>query len=270
MPQREQSGPELPLEIILAIVEHAFANVGIEDRFKVYGILSANRTIYGLVSERLYRTSVLHSSRMTNKFIDALGSSTRLASLTKNLWIATLGFEPFSYQLGSSSNSVMRILTLTPNLQHLALPSQYFPRVTESEHLPPINHLTTTEDVFPPSTPNLLALHTIHVHGPLWPTRIETIISHCPNLRHVVCTIPYSSQTYVTPAAQCANTLLVRLPSLASIEFASSKRVALSLKKLLGEHLDDKSKYDRVSINTLTLDEESPCDKWFQECNDTL
>src|SRR4051794_22352688 len=116
MPQREQSRSELPLEIILAIVEHVFENVTIEDRYKVYGILSANRTIYGLVSERLYRTSVLHSSRMTNKFIDALSNSSRLASLTKNLWIASLGLETFSYQLGSSSNSVMRILALTPNL----------------------------------------------------------------------------------------------------------------------------------------------------------
>lgn len=268
MSQREQPGPKLPLEIILAIVEHVFSDVGIEDRYKVYGVLSANRTIYGLVSERLYRTSVLHSSRMTNKFIDALSTSTRLASLTKNLWIASLGFETFSYQLGSSSNSVMRILALTPNLQRLALPSHYFPRITGSENLPPINHLTTTEDVFPPSTPNLPALHTIHVHGPLWPTRIETIISHCPNLRHVRCTIPYSSQTYVAPAAQCANTLLIRLPSLASIEFASSKRVAISLKKLLGEYLDDEIKYQKVTIKTLTLDEVSPCDKWFQECND--
>lgn len=268
MPQWEQSGPGLPLEIILAIVENVLVNVSIEDRHKVYGLLSASRTVYGLVSERLYRTSVLHSSRMTNRFIDALSTSPRLASLTKNLWIASLGLETFSYQLGSSSNSVMRILVLTPNLQRLALPSQYFPRITGSESLPPISHLTTTEDVFPPSTPNLPTLHTIHVHGPLWPTRIETIISHCPNLRHVICTIPYSSQTYVTPAAQCANTLLVRLPSLMSIEFESSKRVALSLKKMLAEHLVDNSKCDRVSVKIVTLDEESPCDKWFQECND--
>jgi hypothetical protein len=261
--------PGLPLEIILAIVDYALSDYGIRSRAALIGLIAANRTIYALVSEQLYRTVVLHSSRMTYRFIDALSSSTRLSSLTVNLWVASFSFEAFSYQLGSSPNAIMRILALTPNLRRLALPSQYFPRFTSPNGLPPITHLTVSEDVFPPSTPDLPTLHTIHVHGPLWPTRVETIISRCPNLRYIICTIPYSSQTYVNPAAQCAETLLARLPSLISIEFASSKRVALSLRNSLTHYVDDQSNAGRISIKTLMLEEESPCEKWFQECNVT-
>ncbi|QRV74127.1 hypothetical protein RhiJN_02141 [Ceratobasidium sp. AG-Ba] len=161
----------------------------------------------------------------------------------------------------------MRILALVPNLRRLALPSQYFPRFTTPGVLLSITHLTVSEDVFPSSTPDLLTLQTIHIYGPLWPTRVETIISHCPHLRFIECTIPYSSQTYVTPAAQCAETLLMRLPSLVSIEFASSKRVILSLKQFLLGYMNDKKYRDRISTRYLSLEEDSPCEKWFQESN---
>ncbi|KAG8745533.1 hypothetical protein FRC12_014517 [Ceratobasidium sp. 428] len=257
---------ELPLEILIIIVKYVLASARAKDRAALYGLLAANHTTYALVSEKLYRTTILHSSRMTNKFMDALSSSTRLASLTTDLWIANYHFEPFSYQLGSSSDAILRILALTPNLQRLALPSQYFPRFAAPGGLPPIKILMVTEDVFPPSTPDLPDLTTIHVYGPLWPTRVETIISRCPNLRFVICTIPYNSQTYVTPAAQCAETLLKRLPSLVSIEFASSRRVIISLRQFLAGYIGDQKYSSKISTKHIPIeDQDSPCQKWFQE-----
>ncbi|KAG9073413.1 hypothetical protein FS749_015251 [Ceratobasidium sp. UAMH 11750] len=219
------------------------------------------------MSDQLYRTTILHTSRMTNKFVDALTSSNHLATLTTNIWVASRSFEAFPYQLGSVPDAIMRILALTPNLRRLALPSQYFPRFSIPGGLPPINHLTISEDVFPPSTPDLPALHTIHVYGPLWPTRVETIISRCPNLRSLICTIPYSSQTYVTPAGQCAEILLTRLRSLASIEFASSRRVIISLRQFIAGYIGNQTDTSRISTRFLTVEEDSPCEKWFQECS---
>jgi hypothetical protein len=265
MAQQEQSG--FPTEILLVIVEYVVTDIKFGDRPKLRGFLSSNRTIYALLSKQLYRTAVLHSSRMTNKFVDALVSSPRLASLVGNLWIATPNFEAFSYQLGSASNSIARILALTPNLRRLAVPSEYFPRFTTPNGMPLINHLTITEDLFPPSTPNITTLLTIHIHGPLWPTRTETMISHCPNLQHVLCTIPYSFQTsYVTPAAQCTQALRSRLQSLISVEFTSSKRVAISLKRALADYIEHEDKLAKILISTITFDQELPCEIWFQEC----
>ncbi|CEL61802.1 hypothetical protein RSOLAG1IB_04552 [Rhizoctonia solani AG-1 IB] len=203
---------------------------------------------------------------MPSRFAEALALSPRLSSLVESVWIGTLDFEVFGdSQLGPTSSSVARILALAPNLRHLALPSEYFPRLITPYRMPPIEHLTITDDLFPLSTPKIPSLYTIHVYGPLWPTRTEIVISHCPNLKHVFCTIPYSSQTtYVTPAAQCTQALQARIQSLASIEFACSKRVAIPLKRTLVDCFDHERKIEIV-VNTRNPEQISPGEAWFRE-----
>ncbi|CAE6454920.1 unnamed protein product [Rhizoctonia solani] len=261
----------IPPEIILHIMMYVVADIKITERSKLNGILSTDRMIYSTLSEELYRTSVLCTPRMPGRFAEALALSPRLASLTENVWIGTLKFEIFgSSQIGTTSSSIARILALTPNLRRLALPAEYFPRLVPSNRIPPIVHLTITDDLFPPSTPKILTLHTIHIYGPLWPTRTETLISHCPNLKHVLCTIPYSFQTsYVTPAAQCTQALRTSIQSLLSVEFASSKRVAIPLKRELALCVDSESKVN-IIVNSVNPNQISPGETWFQACTQAM
>lgn len=263
------SQPGLPPEIISAIIECAVTGSGPDGRTSLSGALRANHTIYALLSERLYRTAILRSSRMTNKFADALQSSPRMASLLVNIWIATPSLYTFSMQLGSTSNTVARILSKTQNLRRLALHSDYFPRVSAPDAIPPISHLTTTEDLFPLSTPNIPTLLTVHILGPLWPTRTEILIARCPNLQRVTCTIPYTFQTsYVTPAVQCTQALHCGLKSLISIHFRSSKRVAIALKKALADYIDHDEGGVKVHVDILDSTQESASEAWFGECFD--
>ncbi|KDN42768.1 hypothetical protein RSAG8_06522, partial [Rhizoctonia solani AG-8 WAC10335] len=257
----------IPPEIILDILMYVIADIKATERSKLHGFLYTNRIIYSLLSEKLYHTSVLHAPRMPGRFAEALALSSRLASLTKNVWIGTMNFEVFGgSQLGPTSSSVSRILALAPNLRRLALPSEYFPRLIAPNRMPSVEHLTITDELFPPSTPKILTLCTIHIHGPLWPTRTETLISHCPNLKHVFCTIPFSFQTsYVIPAAQCTRALQTRIRSLSSVEFNCSKRVAIPLKKALATCIDPESKTE-IIVNSINLDQKSPVEAWFQEC----
>ncbi|CAE6479553.1 unnamed protein product [Rhizoctonia solani] len=257
----------IPPEIILSIVSYVVADIKATERSKLSGFLSTNRMTYTLLSEELYRTAVLHTPRMPGRFAEALAVSPRLASLTENVWIGTLDLDIFGdSQLGSTSSSIERILSLTLKLRRLALPSKYFPRLTVPNGIPAMEHLTVTEDLFPPSTPKFLSLCTIHIHGPLWPTRTETLISHCPNLKHVFCTIPYRSQTsYVTSATQCTRALQSRVRSLSSIEFICSKRVAIPLKGALAGCLSLERETE-VTVNTISADQKSPGETWFQEC----
>ncbi|KAJ1306838.1 hypothetical protein OPQ81_007823 [Rhizoctonia solani] len=238
----------IPPEIILDVIMYVIVDIQVAERSKISGLLATNRMIYSLLSEKLYRTTVLHRPRMPSRFAEALSLSPRLASLTENIWIGTMDFEIFgSSQLGPTFSTIARILALTPNLRRLAVPSEYFPRLIAPNRIPPIEHLTITDDLFPPSTPKILSLCNIHIRGPLWPTRTETLISHCPNLKHVLCTIPYGFQTsYVTPAVQCTQALRTCIGSLASIEFACSKRVAILLKKALADYIDPESKTEKV------------------------
>ncbi|CAE6392417.1 unnamed protein product [Rhizoctonia solani] len=257
----------LPPEIILDIIVYVIADIKATERLKLNGLLYANRMIYSLLSEKLYHTSILYAPRMPSRFAEALALSPRLASLTRNIWIGTMRLENFgNYQLGPTSSPISRILALAPNLRRLALPSEYFPRLVAPNEIPPIEHLTITEELFPLSTPKLPTLCTIHVHGLLWPTRTEIVISHFPNLKHLFCTIPYSFQTsYVMPAAQCTQTLQSRIRSLLSIEFNCSKRVAILLRKALAGCVDPESK-TQITINSVNFDHELPGETWFQEC----
>ncbi|GAB1518243.1 hypothetical protein RhiTH_001302 [Rhizoctonia solani] len=256
----------IPPEIILHIIAYVVADIKPTERSKFNGLISTNRMIYSLLSDELYRTIVLHSPRMPSRFAEALALSSRMSSLVESIWVGTMDFEVFgSSQLGPTSSSVARILALTPNLRHLALPSEYFPRLVAPSRIPPIEHLTITDDLFPLSTPKIPSLGTIHIYGPLWPTRTETLISHCPNLKHVFCTIPYHFQTsYVTPAAQCTQALQARIQSLASVDFVCSKRVAIPLKRALADCFDHERKAE-ITVNTRNLEHQSPGDVWFRE-----
>ncbi|KAH7335254.1 hypothetical protein B0J17DRAFT_719796 [Rhizoctonia solani] len=261
----------IPPEIILHVMMYVIADIKVTERSELNGFLSTDRMIYSMLSEKLYRTSVLCTPRMPSRFAEALASSPRLSSLTENVWIGTLKFEIFGgSQIGTTSSSIARILALTPNLRRLALPSEYFPRLVPPNIMPQITHLTITDDLFPPSTPKILTLHTIHIYGPLWPTRTETLISHCPNLKHILCTIPYSFQTsYVTPAAQCTQALRTSIRSLLSVEFACSKRVAIPLKRELTLCIDPERK-PNVTVNSVNLNQISPGERWFQECTQAM
>ncbi|CAE6440797.1 unnamed protein product [Rhizoctonia solani] len=257
----------IPPEIILDILMYVVADIKSTERQKLSGLLYTNRMIYSLLSEKLYCTSILHAPRMPGRFAEALALSPRLASLTRNVWIGTMKLEVFGgSQLGSTSSSISRILALAPNLRRLALPSEYFPRHIAQNGIPSIEHLTITEDLFPLSTPQIPTLCTIHIHGLLWPTRTETLISHCPNLKHVFCTIPYSLPiSFVMPAAQCTQTLQTRIPSLSSVEFACSKRVAIPLRKALATCVDPENKTE-IIVNSMNIDHKTPGETWFQEC----
>ncbi|CAE6408823.1 unnamed protein product [Rhizoctonia solani] len=257
----------IPPEIILDILMYVVADIKSTERPKLNGLLCTNRMTYSLLSEKLYCTSILHTPRMPGRFAEALALSPRLASLTRNVWIGTMQLEVFgSSQLGSTSSSISRILALAPNLRHLALPSEYFPRHIAPNGIYSLEHLTITQDLFPLSTPHIPTLSTIHIHGLLWPTRTETLISHCPNLKHVFCTIPFSFPiSFVMPAAQCTQALQTRIRSLSSVEFSCSKRVAISLRKALAIYGVPESKTE-IIVNSMNIDHKTPGGTWFQEC----
>ncbi|KAH7343544.1 hypothetical protein B0J17DRAFT_642817 [Rhizoctonia solani] len=140
----------LPLDIILAIIEHAPlpSAIGISkwDSWHTT-LLLLNREIYSAAVARLYHTVVLRTSTKVLRFLDTLGSSPHLSPLVKNLWInhePNLKNEKCNRDRGMSldaryslTTNVLAVIALTLNVRRLAVASPlYYGAAHTSNSLP--------------------------------------------------------------------------------------------------------------------------------------
>ncbi|CAE6395014.1 unnamed protein product [Rhizoctonia solani] len=149
-PIHNTSPQPLPLDVILAIIEHVPfpPAIGLSKWNSEHtALLLLNREIYSAVIAQLYHTVVLRTSNKILGFLDTLGSSPHLGALVKNLWVnheTKVKNEKRSRDRGmnldarySVTTNVLAVITLTLNVRRLAISSPlYYGAAHVSNSLP--------------------------------------------------------------------------------------------------------------------------------------
>lgn len=268
--QNETSKSGLPLEIILSILECSISCETWWSRAtQLSRTLLISRAIYTSLLKFAYSTIVLKSVNAVHSFLDTLATSPNLAGLVLNLWVADpqlRRFDVLDDLRGVMETKLPAIIAATSNLKRIALPYAYFPR----SGLPGITHLSTTNDLFPPTTPFLHSVKSLYIDG--LPDRdcVNTIISRFSNVQRVVISVHPSTEAISNEAFVCVmmmRTFTSRIKSLVELEVnaeaAVSEVLRLGIKRTL-----EKDPRIRIRDRNWQLESEAGlflCDIWLRE-----
>ncbi|GAB1519857.1 hypothetical protein RhiTH_002928 [Rhizoctonia solani] len=206
----KSSSQALPLDVILAIIEHVPLPpaIGISKWNSEHtALLLLNREIYSAVIVQLYHTVVLRTSNKILRFLDTLSSSPHLGTLVQNLWVnheANLKNEKCSRDRGtkldarySVTTNVLAVITLTFNVQRLAISSPlYYGAGHVSSSLPDSIIELIIPSLWLVVAPNAMGksilshlpvnLKVLHIRGRVGAEEARAIVNgSLPELRHV-------------------------------------------------------------------------------------
>lgn len=268
--QQDAHKPSLPLEIIFNILEHSISCETWHSRGARFNrILLINRTIHVNFLRLAYSTVILKSVNAVHLFLDALKGAPSLAGFVVNLWVADSQLHPFDVLddlRGVMETKLPAIIVATINLKRIAIPYAYFPRLG----LPGVVHLSTTNNLFPPTTPFLHSVKTLYIDG--LPDRdcVNTIISRFGNVQRVMISVYPGTEDISNEAFICARmmkTFTNRLKSLIELDMNVEAVVSDVLKAGMKKTLENDSRI-QVRERNWQLEREAGllfCDTWLKE-----
>ncbi|KAF8606025.1 hypothetical protein BDV93DRAFT_34724 [Ceratobasidium sp. AG-I] len=261
---------DLPLEIILNILEHSISCETWHSRsIQLNRTLLISHTVYTTLLKLAYSTVILKSAVVVHLFLDTLTTSPHLASFVINLWVADSQLHPFEVLddlRGVIETKLPAIIAATSNLKRIAVPYAYFPR----SGLPGIVHLSTTNNLFPPTTPFLHSVKTLYIDGVPDRDCVNTIISRFGNVQHVVISVHPGSEDISNEAFICARmmkTFTNQLKSLVELEMNVETTVSEVLRMGMKRTLEKDPRIQIRERNWQLEREAGPllCDEWMKE-----
>ncbi|CAE6392436.1 unnamed protein product [Rhizoctonia solani] len=239
----------LPIELLISILEFSLISCSWSSRATQIGlVLSINRTIYTSVARSAYSTVVLNNVSSVELFLRTVESSSYLAGLVINLWIATPRLNPLdtTREIEAKINT---ILSKAGALERVAVPHEYIPRTG----FPRVKHLSTSNDLFPRTVPVLDSLEGLHMYGLPRRNCVNTIITRFPQVRDLKIDVFSSPETDPEVSVLCAKMVLLfrnRLKNMATLKLSTNARIIemlkMGFKKTLEEdarvHLQERSR----------------------------
>ncbi|KDN42766.1 hypothetical protein RSAG8_06520, partial [Rhizoctonia solani AG-8 WAC10335] len=234
-----QATTVLPIELVISILELSLISCSWSSRASQLGlVLLVNRTIHTSVAKSAYSTVILNTVNSVELFFRTVESSSYLAGLVLNLWIATPRLNPLDTTREVEAK-INTILSKARALERVAVPHEYIPRIG----FPGVKHLSTSNDLFPPAIPFLESLESLHIHGLPRRNCVNTIITRFLEVRSLKIDIFSSSETDVPEVSVlCARMVLLfrqRLKSMTTLKLSANARVIEMLEAGLKKTLEE-------------------------------